>query len=502
MPLLEDLFTWIQLAVLLPLALLGIHRGWMVAVYLRQRRQQPAPTPPAATAAALPAVTVQLPLYNERYVARRLIEAVAGLDYPRDRFEIQVLDDSTDDTCDIVARTLAALPADLRVVHQRRQDRTHFKAGALSAGLDHARGELIAVFDADFVPPPDFLRAVVPLFAAADVGMVQARWDHLNPDHSILTQMQALLLNGHFAIEHVARSRSGCFFNFNGTAGVFRRQCIDEAGGWQGDTLTEDMDLSYRAQLAGWRFAYRPDIACPAELPVNMNAFLNQQHRWAMGSIQTARKLLGSIWRAPVAARVKVEAGFHLLGNLAFPLLLLLILVALPLQLARLANESFSPTWLALCEGVPLLLSTACVLVYYGTAEHQLQRLHRTGWLRIPLVLAVGAGLSINNSLAVWSGLFGGVGHFQRTPKYDVGGEDLQLSDAAYRPSRGLRPLLELALGAWAGGTCAVSLSLQLPLTAAFHGLFAAGLLWVGAGSLLAELPRPAPRPASILPGS
>ena len=267
----------------------------------------------------LPKVTVQLPLYNERYVVARLIEAVARLDYPADRLEIQVLDDSSDDTSDIVAQTLAALPPDLRVHHIQRGDRSGFKAGALAHGLQTATGDYVAIFDADFVPPPGFLRQIIPHLGDPDVGLVQARWGHTNRRHSALTQVQALLLDGHFRIEQPARSTNACLFNFNGTAGVFRRRCIEEAGGWHHDTLTEDMDLSYRAQLAGWKFVYLPELRCPAELPTDMNGFLTQQHRWAKGSIQTARKHLGTIFRSQLSWLAKTESVFHTLGNLAFP---------------------------------------------------------------------------------------------------------------------------------------------------------------------------------------
>ena len=486
MHLLETLFTWAQLAVLVPLALLGVHRGWMVLLYRRHRGPESAPPPPTE----LPAVTVQLPIFNERHVAARLIEAVAALDYPHDRLEIQVLDDSTDDTWEIVEACLRRLPAAVRVEHLRRTNRTHFKAGALAAGLERAGGDLVAVFDADFVPPPEFLRRSVPLFTDPQVGMVQCRWDHLNADYSLLTRMQALLLDGHFAIEHLARSRSGCFFNFNGTAGVFRRTCIEEAGGWHGDTLTEDMDLSYRAQLAGWRFLYRPELACPAELPVDMNAFLSQQHRWAKGSIPNgAQASPQDLAPARSRARSRRRAGFHLLGNLAFPLLLALIVIALPLQALRLWNGTAVSPALAMAEGLPLLLSTLCVLGYYGFSQLDLHRLGPAGVLRIPLVLAVGAGLSVNNTLAVASALRSETGEFLRTPKNAILRRGESREKRAYRSHRGLLPGLEIGLGSWALGTCGVALWLGLPLTAIFHGLFGAGLLWVGLSSLADDRP-------------
>ena len=277
--------------VLSVLALYGMHRLVLLAIFFWTRRRNPERPPDPDL---WPRVTVQLPIFNERYVATRLIDAVCALDYPRDRLEIQVLDDSTDDTRERVAACVERqrrLGFDIRHLH--RTDRTGYKAGALAAGCAEARGDLLAIFDADFVPPTDFLLRTVPYFADQEIGVVQARWEHVNRDYSLLTQAQAIFLDAHFRIEHQARNRGGNFFNFNGTAGLWRRQAIDDAGGWQHDTLTEDLDLSYRAQLAGWRFLFLPDVVAPAELPVDANAFKRQQFRWAKGSVQTARKLLG-----------------------------------------------------------------------------------------------------------------------------------------------------------------------------------------------------------------
>ena len=257
---------------------------------------------------------MQLPVFNERYVVERLIDAVCRLDYPKERLEIQVLDDSTDDTGEIVRRSkwMRLQEKGFWIERLHRQDRTGFKAGALAAGLLRAKGELIAIFDADFVPPADFLYKTLPWFQKPTIGMVQTRWGHLNESYSLLTWIQSIFLDGHFLIEHTARNRSGAFFNFNGTAGIWRRQAIETSGGWQHDTLTEDLDLSYRAQMKGWRFMYLPDVVCPAELPVDINAFKTQQNRWTMGASQTAKKMLPTIWRSPLPLKVKVEATFHL----------------------------------------------------------------------------------------------------------------------------------------------------------------------------------------------
>ena len=481
----ETVLAYAQLVLLLPLAVLGLHRGWMVLLYLRRRKQLATNLP--AAGATLPTVTVQLPVYNERYVAARLVQAVADLDYPADRLRIQVLDDSTDDTSEIVRACIATLPAGVRIEHIRRGTRTGYKAGALAEGLRRTDTELVAVFDADFVPPKGLLRQMVPAFADSRIGMVQARWEHLNPDFSLLTTLQAYLLDGHFIVEHVARATSGCFFNFNGTAGLFRRACIEDAGGWQHDTLTEDMDLSYRAQLRGWRFVYRPDLVCPAELPVDMDAFLAQQHRWAKGSVQTARKLLPTIWRAAVPLRTKLEAVFHLLGNVGFPLLLLLILVALPLQVVRLLGSSGTPPFITFVEGLPILFSTLCVMLYYGAAQSGVARLSWGLLGRLPMVLALGAGMCVNNTSAVVEALGREPGEFHRTPKR---GALLESRAILYRSRRGWLPVLELLLGLYAGTTSLLALYLGHHWTTLFHGVFSLGLLWVGTKSLLCALAR------------
>src|SRR5579862_646463 len=304
----ETLILVLYFFVLSILAIYGWHRYFLVYLYMKNRDKAPSLTVPAALD-PLPQVTIQLPIYNEMYVADRLIDRVCELDYPRELMEIQVLDDSTDETreiAELAVRRHAARGFDIQYLH--RVDRTGYKAGALEAGLRAAKADYIAIFDADFIPPRDFLRRTLPYFADAGIGMVQARWGHINQDYSLLTKIQAILLDGHFVLEHGGRNRAGRFFNFNGTAGVWRREAIGDAGGWQHDTLTEDLDLSYRAQLLGWRFVFLPDVVSPAEVPVEMNSFKSQQHRWAKGSIQTCRKLLPYILLADVPLKVKVEA--------------------------------------------------------------------------------------------------------------------------------------------------------------------------------------------------
>ncbi|HEX4352673.1 MAG TPA: cellulose synthase family protein, partial [Polyangiales bacterium] len=312
----------LYLGVLSILGLYGFHRGLLLYLYWKHRKDVPSPP---AHFPELPCVTVQLPMYNEMYVAERLLEGIANLDYPKDKLEIQVLDDSTDETCEIAqAKARELIARGYNVSYRHRVDRTGYKAGALEEGLRDAIGDYIMVFDADFVPSPSIINDLIHFFTNPKVGMVQARWGHLNRDYSVLTRVQSMMLDGHFVIEHIARNRSGRFFNFNGTAGIWRRSTIIDAGNWQHDTLTEDMDLSFRAQLRGWEFIYVPTAIAPAEIPCEMNSFKGQQFRWAKGSIQVAKKLLPSIWRSKtVPFSVKLEAFFHLTNNFAYPLLLL-----------------------------------------------------------------------------------------------------------------------------------------------------------------------------------
>ncbi|MCG8456664.1 MAG: glycosyltransferase family 2 protein, partial [Holophagales bacterium] len=401
------------------LAVYGIHRLFLVLAYRRAVRLgslEPAGDGSSRAPAELPIVTVQLPIFNERYVAERLVDAVSRLDYPPDRLEIQVLDDSTDETREIVHRAVARWRRrGVDIHHLHRTDRTGFKAGALAAGHARAKGELLAVFDADFVPPEDFLRRIAPDFADPEVGMVQARWGHLNREHSLLTQVQAILLDGHFVVEHTARDSNGCLFNFNGTAGVWRRRAIEDAGGWEHDTLTEDLDLSYRAQLAGWKFRFLPDLVAPAELPGEINAYKSQQHRWAKGSVQTSRKLLSTVLRSKVGMRAKIEAFVHLTANFTYLLMLALSLLIFPAMYLRRGEEA----WRLLAFDLPLFLAaTVSVAIFFLVSQ---SRDGLSPWrclIRLPAVMAVGIGLSVNNSRAVISGLFENGGVFHRTPKF------------------------------------------------------------------------------------
>jgi cellulose synthase/poly-beta-1,6-N-acetylglucosamine synthase-like glycosyltransferase len=468
--------------VLIILAVYGWHRYYLVYLYLRNRDKQPK-TGPALD--PLPVVTIQLPLYNEMYVADRLIDAVCQIDYPRHLLEIQVLDDSTDETRSIAGlavRRLAAQGIDIKYHH--RADRTGFKAGALEAGLRVARGEFITIFDADFIPRRDFLTRLMPHFADPRVGMVQARWGHINEDYSLLTKIQAILLDGHFVLEHGGRHRGGRFFNFNGTAGVWRRAAIDDAGGWEHDTLTEDLDLSYRAQLRGWKFVFVPDVIAPAEVPVEMNAFKSQQHRWAKGSVQTCIKLLPRILRADLPLGVKAEAFFHLTANFNYILMCVLSVLMFPSMVIR-----YNMGWYEmLLIDVPLFFAaTFSFCNFYVVCQREVHSDWRARIRYVPFLMSVGIGLSINNTRAVFEALFNKQTEFARTPKYRIEGDADEWVGKKYRQSVAVQPLLELALGLYFTATVFYALANQIYGTLPFLVLFQVGFLYTGLLSIVQQ---------------
>ncbi|HVR28293.1 MAG TPA: glycosyltransferase [Thermoanaerobaculia bacterium] len=469
----QDLILPLYYVTLGVLALYGLHRALLLALYRRHRR---APAPPPAPA-RWPRVTVQLPLYNELYVAPRLLEAACRLEYPRDLLEIQVLDDSDDETAIVLeraSRRQRARGTDVRYLP--RAVRSGYKAGALQAGLEQASGELIAVFDADFVPPPGFLREAVPWFREPEVGMVQARWEHLNRRQSLLTRVQAMLLDGHFLIEHTARHASGRLWNFNGTAGVWRRETIVDAGGWQHDTLTEDLDLSYRAQLRGWRFVYLPDLAVPSELPASVEAWKTQQHRWAMGSIQTARKLLGRVLASAEPWWRKLEACVHLTANGSYLLMVLLAVLIFPAMLARRDSEQ----WKLLAFDLPLFAGATASIVGYYLAS---QRLSPSGERRplrlLPALFGLGIGLSLNNARAVLSGLLARGGVFVRTPKYRDAERPARRRVVRYRAAASPTLALEAAFALYFLGATLAAAGLGMWLAVPFLALFLHGYAWV-----------------------
>jgi cellulose synthase/poly-beta-1,6-N-acetylglucosamine synthase-like glycosyltransferase len=479
-----------DLAIMLPyffvmviLAIYGIHRYALVYNYFKHRRNVAGPRPPIET---WPRVTVQLPIYNERYVIERLIEAVAQFDYPLELLEIQVLDDSTDQTQEVALASVERYKAlGLRIACIHRDNREGFKAGALQEGMKQASGEFIAIFDADFIPPADFLRKTVPYFTDTKLAMVQTRWSYVNRHYSVLTEVEAILLDGHFAIEHSSRFRSGLFFNFNGTAGIWRRAAIEDAGGWQHDTLTEDTDLSYRAQLRGWKFVYLPEIECPSELPVEMNAFKTQQARWAKGLMQTAKKILPRMWGSNVSTETKAEAFFHLTANISYPLMVFLSIILLPAMIVRFYQGWFQ----VLVIDFPLFLASTCsISSFYLAAERAFfpKTWKRTFWY-LPVVMAVGIGISVRNALAVIEAIFSVKSEFVRTPKYRVEANGSQKGawiKKKYHKRAGLLPFAEVALGIYFAAAVLYAIQNENYATVPFFVLFVWGYLYTGLMSL------------------
>jgi cellulose synthase/poly-beta-1,6-N-acetylglucosamine synthase-like glycosyltransferase len=478
----ETLILAAYFFVLIVLAIYGWHRYYLVYLYMRNRGNGAKPGPALDP---LPVVTIQLPLYNEMYVADRLIEAVCRIEYPREKLEIQVLDDSTDETrgiAELAVRRFATEGVDIKYLH--RTDRRGFKAGALEAGLQTARGEFIAIFDADFIPSSDFLTRLMPHFSDAKVAMVQARWGHINQDYSLLTKIQSILLDGHFVLEHGGRHRSGRFFNFNGTAGIWRRVAIDDGGGWQHDTLTEDLDLSYRTQLRGWRFVFVSDVIAPAEVPVEMNAFKSQQFRWAKGSIQTCRKLLPRILRADLPLGVKAEAFFHLTANFNYPFMCVLSVLMFPAMVIR-----YNMGWYEmLLIDVPLFFAaTFSVCNFYMVCQREIHTDWRTRIKYLPFLMSIGIGLSINNTRAVIEAIFNKQSEFTRTPKYHIERDSDEWVGKKYRQSVAVQPLIELALGLYFTSTVFYAIANQIYGTVPFLVLFQIGFLYTGLLSIVQQ---------------
>jgi cellulose synthase/poly-beta-1,6-N-acetylglucosamine synthase-like glycosyltransferase len=444
-----DAFDWaiviLYFTILTLLAILGAYRLRMVYQFRRYRHVKPQPKRRFGED-ELPRITIQLPLYNEMYVVERLLEAVTKIDYPRHLLEIQVLDDSTDETVRIAEAAVERYKQqgfDIHYIH--RSDRTGFKAGALENGLKMAKGQLLAIFDADFTPKPDCLRQMVDFFSDERIGMVQMRWSHINANYSLLTRIQEVLLDGHFVVEQVSRNRTGAFFNFNGTAGMWRREAIEWSGGWQHDTLTEDTDLSFRAQLMGWKFVYLLDEDAPAELPVEMNAFKAQQRRWAKGLAQVGIKLMPRLWKHPqLRFHQKLELCFRLFGNCAAMLMIVLSILHIPVLIVRFNQGLFH---MLLLDTPLMIFATFSVMSFYGAAiRYRYPNEKWRLWL-IPLAMAVGIGLVFSNARAVLEALFGVKSGFVRTPKYNIENRKDNWLKAAmkYRRKKGLLPFFELA---------------------------------------------------------
>ena len=465
------------------LCLYGLHRYLMVFLYYRHRRKA---AKIEKTFDVLPPVTVQLPIFNELYVTERLIDAACQMEYPREKLQIQVLDDSTDESVDVARKKVdewKAKGVDIEYIH--RTDRSGYKAGALDNGLKTAKGEYVALFDADFVPNADFLMKTIHYFTDEKVGCVQARWGHINKEYSILTRLQSIFLDGHFIMEHAARNRSGRFFNFSGTGGMWRTKAISDAGGWQHDTLTEDLDLSFRAQLKGWRFVFTQDVVTPAELPVDMNGFKSQQHRWVKGSMQTSKKLLKDVIKAPIPLHVKTEGVVHLMGNTAYVLTLFLALMLFPVSYFRPRLEMRTSVILDL---IVFASATFSVCVFYLTSQREIYGVRgviRT-LLYTPMLLAMGIGMCISNAKAVIEGLTTRGGEFVRTPKYAIAGTAGTFVGKKYKITslKKILPFLELALGLGFGWVVWNSFQHQMYGAIPFQMLFFVGFTYVAFLSL------------------
>jgi cellulose synthase/poly-beta-1,6-N-acetylglucosamine synthase-like glycosyltransferase len=481
-----DAFDWtvliVYFGILFVLAIYGVYRVKQVSEFWRYAKFPPKPKGHFAEV-DLPFVTIQLPLFNEMYVVERLVKAVTEIDYPRERLEIQVLDDSTDETVKIASATVAKYAArgfDIHYIH--REDRTGFKAGALENGMKTAKGDLMAIFDADFVPRPDFLRKLVHFFTDPTVGCAQMRWAHINGSYNLLTRLQTIMLDGHFVLEQTTRNRSGNFFNFNGTAGILRREAIELSGGWQHDTLTEDTDLSFRAQLMGWRFVYLLDEEAPAEVPVEINAFKAQQRRWAKGVLQVWFKLYRRIWYAPLPLRVKLEMFFRLTGNISYPLMIVASFMQFPLLLVRYNQGLYQ----LMVLDVPLLFfSTVSVVLFYGSAVWYLDR-SRKRLLHLPLVMGLGIGLAFSNARAVLEAFAGVKSEFVRTPKYRVETtSDESWKRKKYKRKHGWLPLLELSFALYFVLAIAYAVKMHMWGPIVFLLLFCFGYGYMGTMSLL-----------------
>jgi cellulose synthase/poly-beta-1,6-N-acetylglucosamine synthase-like glycosyltransferase len=470
--------------VLFILAIYGLHRYWLVYDYYAYAKNVPSLPPPVTS---WPRVTIQLPIFNERYVIERLVEAVSRFDYPRELLDVQVLDDSTDETRAIARNCVERFAAQgLPIVYIHRVNRHGYKAGALENGLKTAQGQFVAIFDADFVPEPNFLRATIPYFldpaGGGNIGMVQTRWTYLNTDYSLLTHVETILLDGHFVVEHGARSRRGTFFNFNGTAGVWRRAAIDQAGGWQHDTLTEDTDLSYRAQLKGWKFLYLPHVECASELPIEMNGFKAQQARWAKGLMQTAQKILPRVFASSEPWHVKCEAFFHLTANISYPLMVLLSTMLLPAMIVRFYQGWFQ----MLVIDLPLFLASTCsISSFYLVAQRELRpKTWQRTFLYMPFVMATGIGISVRNAQAVIEAIAGKHSEFARTPKYNIAGKEGSFIQKSYKNKVGWMPYAEIFLGVYFALTVIYAILNENYATVPFLLLFVWGYLYTGCMSL------------------
>ena len=477
----DSILYGLYLISLMALGLFGIHKYTLLYTY-RKYRDRPLPTPPTPT--EWPKVTVQLPIYNERYVLKRLVKAAVLMDYPKDKLHIQILDDSNDRTSLLAKRLTKVLQSKgFLVDHIQREDRSGFKAGALEYGVAQTDAEFLAVFDADFVPTKDFLKQTIPYVMQKGIGMVQTRWGHINRNYSLLTRLQGIFLDAHFLIEHVARNRSGKFFNFNGTAGVWRKQAILDAGGWEHDTLTEDLDLSYRSQLAGWKFAYLPNVVSPAELPAEMNAYKNQQHRWAKGSVQTALKLMGRIWRSKFPFKIRLEAIIHLSNNFAYLLMAIPALLLVPV--VKIMADMGETSWdlVAIYIGVFFSATLSIVFYYMVAIRASLGKLLPHIFF-IPILMALGIGLSLNNGRAALEALFGHKTDFIRTPKFLLEDNKGTWRKKLYKPNWSFQPIFEILIAGYFTYGALYFVLQEIYYSMPFFLLFQVGFFYIGLRSV------------------
>ncbi len=485
----SDLFLIFYFFLLFWIASYGIHLYWLIFIYLKNRKRSDATIPLADIYdSELPLVTIQLPVYNERFVVERLIKAVSNFDYPPDRFEIQVLDDSTDDTTAIIGTVMKQVEEmGVTITHLHRDHRRGYKAGALADGLSIARGEFIAIFDSDNIPRVDFLQKLIGRFSDPTIGMVQARWSFINRDQSLLCRAQALFLDAHFLIEQAARSYGNLFMNFNGTAGIWRKRAIIEAGGWQSDTLTEDLDLSYRAQMAGWKMIFVEAVDVPTELPASIRSFKSQQYRWARGAVETGLKVLPNLYRKRFPYRVKLAATFHLTHKSVSLALLLLAVMLVPALYLRLESGLLK----ILLVDLPIFLAgTGSMSLFYGLAYRRQKKIRTTkNLLLLPAMTSLGVALSINNSLAIFSALFGShqTPEFVRTPKTGTSGENKShpspvSSDYKIKFDRTM--VIEIGLALYALVAIGYAGWLGLYFSMPFLATFAFGFMYYGLRSL------------------
>jgi cellulose synthase/poly-beta-1,6-N-acetylglucosamine synthase-like glycosyltransferase len=430
-----------------------------------------------ASSKVWPVVTIQLPIFNERYVVERLITSVCSIDYPRELLEIQILDDSTDDTGHIAKSVVSEMKdRGFDIVYIHRQNRTGYKAGALKKGLETAKGELVGIFDADFIPNPSFLKDTIPYFSDPKVGMLQTRWGHINSDYSLLTRAQSMGIDGHFGVEQASRAWSGFFMNFNGTAGIWRKKTIEDAGGWQADTLTEDLDLSYRAQLKGWKLSFAPDVVCPAEVPVTINAFKSQQHRWAKGSIQTAKKNLGNLFRADVSLLIKIQAFLHLTHYMVHPMMLLVVLTSIPMLYTQ---------WFFDHLTYPVMIFTLLCLATLGPSSMYIfsQRILYSDWKTrikyLPFLMCLGTGIAVNNTKAVLEALLNIQSGFIRTPKYGINKKGDRWKGKQYSIPLTTVSVLEFFLGIYSLAGLLMFLLFSKYLVSPFLLIYTCGFFYV-----------------------